>query len=141
MARGWRVLQSYHSSTGSLRSDLLTSIVILVVSVMFMLRRERGAMNESAEGMERLELITGLNILHRNRGSSVYGESTVALLSETGSCITTVTKESRETIWLKQRLGLAMQQDNVLSILMAVGKSTSRTRGQLTFCSMPLLTI
>ena len=39
--------------------------------------------------------------------ASVYGESTAALISEMGRCITEATGERKETLWLEQRLGLA----------------------------------
>ena len=52
--------------------------------------------------------------------AGVYGESTAALISEIGRRITEVTGESRETRWLEQRLGLAVQRGNALSILTAV---------------------
>ena len=39
----------------------------------------------------------------------VYEESTAALISEVGICITYLTRESWETVWLEQRLGLAVQ--------------------------------
>ena len=52
--------------------------------------------------------------------AGVYGESTAALISEIGRRITEATGESRETLWLEQRLGLAVQRGNALSILRAV---------------------
>ena len=39
--------------------------------------------------------------------AGAYGESTTALMSEIGRSVTEATGESRETLWLEQRLGLA----------------------------------
>ena len=41
--------------------------------------------------------------------AGVCGESTAALISEIGRCITEVTGESRETLSLEHRLGLELQ--------------------------------
>ena len=59
-------------------------------------------------------------LLYNTQCYTVYGESTVALISEIGRRITEATGESRETLWLEQRFGLAMQRGNALSILTAV---------------------
>ena len=52
--------------------------------------------------------------------AGVYEESTTALISEIGRHVTETTGESRETPWLEQRLGLAVQRGNELSIFTAV---------------------
>ena len=41
-------------------------------------------------------------------------------MSEIGRRINEATRESRATLWLEQRLGLAVQRGNALSILTAV---------------------
>ena len=51
--------------------------------------------------------------------SGVFGESTAAVLTEIGRRISGVTGEPRETVWLKQRIGLAVQRGNAFSILAA----------------------
>lgn len=52
--------------------------------------------------------------------TGVYGESTGVLISEIGRRISEATGEHRETLWLQQRLGLAVQRGNAYSILAAV---------------------
>ena len=54
--------------------------------------------------------------------AGLYGEFTAALISEISRRITEATGESRETLWLEQRFGLAVQRGNALSILTAVRK-------------------
>ena len=49
-----------------------------------------------------------------------YGGTTGALLAEIGRRITDVTDDVRETFWLEQRVGLAIQRGNAFSILMTV---------------------
>ena len=78
--------------------------------------------SESAGSMGRLGLALGLSPSHRD-SRCVYGESTVALISEIGRRITEATGESRKILWLEQRVGLEVQRDNVLSILMAIRKN------------------
>ena len=73
--------------------------------------------SESAGSMGRLGLALGLR-----DSRCIYGESTAALISKIGRRITEATGESRETLWLEQRFGLAVQRGNVLSILTAVRK-------------------
>ena len=51
--------------------------------------------------------------------------STAALISEIGRGITEATGESRETLYLEQRFGLAGQRGNAFSILTAVRGTTS----------------
>ena len=52
--------------------------------------------------------------------SGVFGETTKLLVSEIGRRMTETTGERRETLWLEQRLGLAVQRGNAHSILTAV---------------------
>ena len=52
--------------------------------------------------------------------AGVYRESTAALIFEIDRRITEATGESRETFWLEQRFGLALQRGNALSILITV---------------------
>jgi len=49
----------------------------------------------------------------------VYGSTTGAVIAEMGRRITEVTGEPRETFWLEQRIGLAIQRGNAHSILAA----------------------
>lgn len=60
--------------------------------------------------------------------TGVYGDTTGALLSEIGSRLTEATGDRRETLWLEQRVGLAVQRGNACSILAAV-------RGKYDVCS------
>ena len=48
--------------------------------------------------------------------TGVYGPSTRKLINTIGSRIRQVTGDPRETQWLKQRIGLAMQRGNALCI-------------------------
>ena len=48
--------------------------------------------------------------------SGVFGTSTASVVTELGRRITGVTGEPRETLWLKQRIGLAVQRGNAFSI-------------------------
>jgi len=52
--------------------------------------------------------------------AGVFGRSTASVISELGRLITGVTGEPRETFWLEQRIGLAIQRGNAFSILAAV---------------------
>lgn len=52
--------------------------------------------------------------------TGVYGETTGTLLSEIGRRITEVTGDPRESVWLEQRIGLAVQRGNAFSILASV---------------------
>jgi hypothetical protein len=52
--------------------------------------------------------------------AGVFGSTTGALLSEIGRRISEVTGDPRETLWLEQRIGLAVQRGNAWSILVAV---------------------
>ena len=49
-----------------------------------------------------------------------YGGTTGALLAEIGRRISDVTDDVRETFWLEQRVGLAVQRGNAFSILTSV---------------------
>ena len=49
--------------------------------------------------------------------AGVYGSTTAAVISELGRRITGVTGEPKETYWLEQRIGLAVQRGNAFSIL------------------------
>ena len=49
-----------------------------------------------------------------------YGGTTGALLSEIGRRISNATGDPRETVWLEQRIGMAVQRGNAFSILAAV---------------------
>ena len=48
--------------------------------------------------------------------SGVFGSSTASVVAELGRRIAGVTGEPRETMWLKQRIGLAIQRGNAFSI-------------------------
>ena len=52
--------------------------------------------------------------------TGVYGVATGALLSEIGRRTTEVTGDRRETVWLEQRIGLAVQRGNAYNILASV---------------------
>ena len=52
--------------------------------------------------------------------AGTYGSTTGALLTEIGRRITNVTDDPRETLWLEQRISLAVQRGNAFSILSAV---------------------
>ena len=52
--------------------------------------------------------------------TGVYGTTTGTLLSDMGRRITNVSGDRRETLWLEQRIGLAVQRGNAYSILVAV---------------------
>ena len=52
--------------------------------------------------------------------SGVFGDSTGPVISELGRRVTEVTGDRRETFWLEQRIGLAIQRGNAHSILAAV---------------------
>ena len=52
--------------------------------------------------------------------AGVYGLTTAAVLSEIGHRISEATGDKRETLWLEQRIGLAVQRGNAYSILTAV---------------------
>ena len=52
--------------------------------------------------------------------AGTYGSTTGALLTEIGRRITNVTDDPRETLWLEQRISLAVQRGNTFSILSAV---------------------
>ena len=47
----------------------------------------------------------------------VFGPTTKNIIREIGKLITEKTGEKRETLWLKQRLSIAVQRGNALSIL------------------------
>ena len=49
--------------------------------------------------------------------SGVFGSSTKNIINEIGKRISEKTGEKRETLWLKQRLNIAIQKGNALSIL------------------------
>ena len=52
--------------------------------------------------------------------AGTYGSSTGPFIAELGRRITEVTGDQRETYWLEQRIGLAVQRGNALSILTAI---------------------
>ena len=52
--------------------------------------------------------------------TGTYGETTGPLISQIGRRISELSGERRETLWLEQRLGLAVQRGNAASILTAV---------------------
>ena len=52
--------------------------------------------------------------------SCVFGPSTLKLVNELGKKIQQVTGEPRETLWLKQRLGMAILRGNATSVLCSV---------------------
>ena len=49
--------------------------------------------------------------------SGVFGSSTRNIVNEIGRCISEKTGEKRESMWLKQRLSIAIQRGNALSII------------------------
>ena len=49
--------------------------------------------------------------------SGVFGHSTRIIISEIGKRISEKTGDKREIMWLKQRLSIAIQRGNALSIL------------------------
>ena len=51
--------------------------------------------------------------------TGVFGRSTASVIAEIGRRITDATGEPRETFWLEQRIGLAIQRGNAFSILSA----------------------
>ena len=52
--------------------------------------------------------------------SCVFGPSTLKLVNELGRKIQQVTGEPRETLWMKQRLGMAILRGNATSVLCSV---------------------
>jgi len=60
--------------------------------------------------------------------TGVYGTTTGTLLSEIGRSVTQVTGDPRETLWLEQRIGLAVQRGNAYSILTWVKRRYDETR-------------
>ena len=49
--------------------------------------------------------------------SGVYGPSTCVIVQEIGKKISQISGDKRESMWLKQRLSIAIQRGNALSIL------------------------
>ena len=49
--------------------------------------------------------------------SGVFGSSTRNIVTEIGKRISEKTGEKRESLWLKQRLNIAVQRGNALSII------------------------
>ena len=49
--------------------------------------------------------------------SGVYGPTTKIIVQEIGRKISQISGDKRETMWLKQRLSIAIQRGNALSIL------------------------
>ena len=49
--------------------------------------------------------------------SGVFGSSTRNIVNEIGKRISEKTGEKRESLWLKQRLNIAIQRGNALSII------------------------
>ena len=56
--------------------------------------------------------------------SGVFGPSTRNIVHEIGKRITDKTGDKRETLWLKQRLNIAIQKGNALSIISSVKHMT-----------------
>ena len=56
--------------------------------------------------------------------SGVFGHTTRTIISEIGKRISERTGDKRETTWLKQRLSIAIQRGNALSILAAARHMT-----------------
>ena len=56
--------------------------------------------------------------------SGVFGPSTSTIISAIGKRISEKTGEKRETWWLKQRLNIAIQKGNALSIISSVKHMT-----------------
>ena len=54
--------------------------------------------------------------------AGVYGGTTANIITDIGRRITGATGEPRETYWLEQRIGLAIQRGNAFSILTAAGE-------------------
>ena len=61
--------------------------------------------------------------------SGVYGDTTASIIAEIGRRMTSVTGEPRETCWLKQRIGIAVQRGNAFSIL-SLGVEQCSRRGR-----------
>lgn len=55
--------------------------------------------------------------------TGVFGKTTASVVTEIGRRITGATGEPRETLWLEQRIGLAIQRGNAFSILSAAVES------------------
>ena len=62
--------------------------------------------------------------------TGVFGTTTSTLVSEIGRRLKEATEDRRETLWLKQRLGLAVQRGNAFSILSAIRKKSDVSESQ-----------
>jgi len=47
----------------------------------------------------------------------IWNQSAIELIQETGRCITAVTEDTRETVFLFQRLSVALQRGNAVAFL------------------------
>ena len=56
--------------------------------------------------------------------SGVFGHSTRTIISEIGKRISEKTGDKRETMWLKQRLSIAIQRGKAISIFASVKHMT-----------------
>ena len=56
--------------------------------------------------------------------SGVYGPSTKKIVQEIGNKISQTSGDRRESMWLKQRLSIAIQRGNALSILSLANHAT-----------------
>ena len=59
--------------------------------------------------------------------SGVFGPTTRQIIQEIGKSISEKTGDKRETLWLKQRLNIAIQKGNALSIISSVKHMTEYT--------------
>ena len=49
--------------------------------------------------------------------AGTFNQSTIELIQEIGRCITAVTEDTRETVFLFQRLSVALQRQNAVAFL------------------------
>jgi len=49
--------------------------------------------------------------------AGTWNQSATELIQEIGRCITAITKDTRETVFLFQRLSIALQRGNVIAFL------------------------
>ena len=59
--------------------------------------------------------------------SGVFGPTTRQIIQEIGKSISEKTGDKRETIWLKQRLNIAIQKGNAMSIISSAKHMTEYT--------------
>ena len=79
-----------------------------------------GSAAKEAEIRKRFDIDSGIRYRFEPTAletAGSYGVTTGALLAEIGRRISDVTDDVRETFWLEQRFGLAVQRGNAFSIL------------------------